>query len=160
MFKRIKVLGLVIACVAITTQAIGQKDYKYETYAGDPLKARIYTLDNGLKVYMSVYKDAPRIQALVAVRVGSKNDPKETTGLAHYLEHMMFKGSSSFGTTSWEKERPMIVTIDSLFEVYRVETDVAKRKAIYHVIDSISYEASKIAIPNEYDKLMATIGSQ
>jgi len=160
MLKKLKMLWLVGAGITISTFAMGQKEYKYETYAGDPLKARIYTLDNGLKVYMSVYKDAPRIQALVAVRVGSKNDPKETTGLAHYLEHMMFKGSSSFGTTNWEKERPIIATIDSLFEVYRVETDIAKRNSIYHLIDSVSYEASKIAIPNEYDKLMSAIGAQ
>ena len=55
--------------------------------------ARIYTLDNGLKVYMIVNKDEPRIDAHVAVKVGSKNDPQETTGLAHYFEHLMFKGT-------------------------------------------------------------------
>ncbi|MFZ4414597.1 MAG: insulinase family protein, partial [Bacteroidales bacterium] len=76
-----------------------QKVYKFETVAGDPLKARIYTLDNGLKVFLTVYKDAPRIQANIVVKVGSKNDPKETTGLAHYFEHMMFKGTPDFGTT-------------------------------------------------------------
>ena len=62
--------------------------YKYETVAGDPLNTRIYTLDNGLKVYMSVNKEAPRIQTYIAVKVGGKNDPAETTGLAHYFEHL------------------------------------------------------------------------
>lgn len=133
--------------------------YKYETVPGDPLNARIYTLDNGLKVYMSVYKDEPRIQAFVTVRVGSKNDPAETTGLAHYFEHLMFKGTSKFGTLDWEKEKPMLDEIEALFEKYRNETDPEIRKSIYKVIDSISYEASKIAIPNEYDKLMSAIGS-
>ena len=69
-----------------------QKGYRYESVSNDPSNTRIYTLDNGLKVYMSVYKDEPRIQTYVAVKVGSKNDPSETTGLAHYFEHMMFKG--------------------------------------------------------------------
>jgi predicted Zn-dependent peptidase len=137
-----------------------QKTYKYETVAGDPLKARIYTLDNGLKVFLTVYKDAPRIQANIAVKVGSKNDPKETTGLAHYFEHMMFKGTPDFGTSDWAKEEPMIAAIESLFEKYRVEKDIDKRNALYHLIDSISYEASKISIPNEYNKLMKAIGSQ
>lgn len=132
----------------------------YETVPGDPLNVRIYTLDNGLKVYMSVYKDEPRIQTYVAVKVGSKNDPSETTGLAHYFEHMMFKGTSKIGTLDWEKESLMIEKIENLFEEYRAETDPEKRASIYKVIDSISYEASKLAVPNEYDKLMKFIGSR
>ena len=59
------------------------KDYKYETVQGDLMKSRIYTLDNGMKVYMTVNKEKPRIQTYIAVRTGSRNDPAETTGLAH-----------------------------------------------------------------------------
>src|SRR5689334_6814757 len=66
---------------------------KFETVPNDPLNARIYTLQNGMKVYLSVYKNAPRIQTYIAVRAGSKNDPSNATGLAHYLEHMVFKGT-------------------------------------------------------------------
>jgi predicted Zn-dependent peptidase len=137
-----------------------QKSYQYETISGDPFAARIYTLDNGLKVYFSVQNEEPRIQTFVAVRVGSKNDPAETTGLAHYFEHMMFKGTPNYGTTDWEKEKGLIQKIEDLFEVYRKESDLAKRNAIYKQIDSISYVASTLAIPNEYDKLMTAIGSQ
>lgn len=68
---------------------------QYESVAGDLTATRIYTLPNGLKVYLSVNKDKPRISALIAVRTGSRNDPAETTGLAHYLEHLMFKGTES-----------------------------------------------------------------
>ena len=131
----------------------------YESVPDDPMKARIYTLDNGLKVYLTVNKETPRIQTYIAVRVGGKNDPKETTGLAHYFEHLMFKGTNHFGTVDYEKEEPLLNQIEDLFEVYRQTTDEASRKALYHQIDSISYEASKYAIPNEYDKLMATIGA-
>lgn len=133
---------------------------KYESVKGDPLQARIYTLDNGLKVYMTVNKDEPRIQTYIAVRSGGKNDPADNTGLAHYLEHMMFKGTELFGTQDYEAEKPMLAAIDSLFEVYRTLTDPQERLDLYHQIDSISYEASKIAIPNEYDKLMSIIGSE
>ncbi len=131
----------------------------YETVPNDPLKARIYTLDNGLKVYMTVNKDQPRIQTYIAVRVGGKNDPAETTGLAHYFEHLMFKGTKQFGTQNYELEKPLLDAIEAEFEVYRKTTDEAGRKAIYAKIDSLSYEASKYAIPNEYDKLMAAIGA-
>lgn len=142
------------------TSVFAQKQYTYKTYPNDPLNARIYTLDNGLTVMMTVYKDASRIQTYVAVKVGSKNDPAETTGLAHYFEHMMFKGTQNFGTVDWEKEKPFIQSIEDLFEVYRNTTDPIERKAIYAQIDSLSFEASRLAIPNEYDKLMSAIGAK
>ena len=148
---------LLLAALAALTAACGPK---YETVKGDPLDAKIYTLRNGLKVYMTVNKDEPRIQANIAVRAGGKNDPADNTGLAHYLEHMMFKGSELFGTQDYAAEKPMLAAIDSLFEVYRTLTDPQARMDLYHQIDSISYEASKIAIPNEYDKLMSIIGSE
>lgn len=133
--------------------------YVYDTVAGDPLKTKIYTLPNGLKVYMTVNKREPRIQTYIAVKVGGKNDPAETTGLAHYFEHLMFKGTPSFGTVNYAAEKPMLDEIERLFEVYRQTTDSVARAQLYHSIDSISYEASKLAIPNEYDKMMATIGA-
>ena len=67
------------------------------------MKTRIYTLKNGLKVYLSKYEDAPRLHILTTVKAGGKNDPKDNTGLAHYLEHMMFKGNKHFGTLDYDK---------------------------------------------------------
>ncbi len=121
----------------------------------------MYTLENGLKVFLTVYKDEPRISAYIAVRAGSKNDPAETTGLAHYFEHLMFKGSIHYGTQDYEKEKVLLDQIEQLYEEYRlIPMDKEKeRRAKYHIIDSISYEASKLAIPNEYDKLMTLIGA-
>ena len=138
--------------------AMAQK-YEYKTYPNDPMQVREYTLGNGLKVFLSVYKDAPRIQTYIAVRAGSKNDPSETTGLAHYLEHMLFKGSHQLGTTDWEREQVELKKIENLYEVYRHTTDPDRRASIYHQIDSISYVASTLAIANEYDKSMTAIGS-
>ena len=133
---------------------------KYETVKGDPMKVKIYTLDNGLKVYMSVNKEQPRLQTYIAVRNGGKNDPSDNTGLAHYLEHIMFKGTESFGTSDYAAEKPLLDQIEEQFNIYRTKTDPRERLAIYHIIDSLSYAASEIAIPNEYDKLMSVIGSQ
>ena len=76
-----------------TKTAKDANGYNYEYVENDPSGTRIYTLDNGLKVYLAVNKDEPRIQTYIAVRAGAKNDPRETTGLAHYFEHMMFKGN-------------------------------------------------------------------
>ncbi|MBQ2373018.1 MAG: insulinase family protein [Bacteroidales bacterium] len=153
-----RILTLMVGAMALLTVSCSQ--YKYETVKGDPLKAKIYTLDNGMKVYMTVNKEQPRIQANIAVKVGGKNDPSETTGLAHYFEHLMFKGTPNFGTADYEAEKVLLDQIEALFEVYRVTEDEAERAAIYHQIDSISYLASDYFIPNEYDKLMSFIGSE
>ena len=147
----------VVMMALMVTSCAGKRSY--ETVDGDPMQSRIYTLDNGLKVYLTVNKETPRIQTYIPVRVGGKNDPAETTGLAHYFEHLMFKGSESFGTQNYAEEKPLLDQIEALFEVYRTKTDEAERTAIYRVIDSLSYEASKLSIPNEYDKLMAAIGA-
>jgi len=136
------------------------KDYKYETVPGDLMQTRIYTLDNGLKVYLSVNQEKPRIQTYIAVRTGSKNDPAETTGLAHYLEHLMFKGTQKFGTNNVEAEAPLLSEIEQRYEAYRKLIDPEVRKQAYHVIDSVSQVAAQYFIPNEYDKLMAAIGAE
>ncbi len=136
-----------------------QSGLNYEYALNDPLKTRIYTLKNGMKVYLSVYKDAPRIQTFIAVKAGSKNDPPNATGLAHYLEHMVFKGTDTYGTKDFKKEEAEIKKIENLYEVYRQTKDEAKRKIIYHQIDSVSGVAAKYAIANEYDKMLATIGA-
>ena len=153
--KALKILAL-MAVVCLT--GCKQK-YEYQTVENDPLNTKMYTLPNGLKVYMTVNKEQPRIQTFIAVHAGSKHEPTETTGLAHYLEHMMFKGSTNLGTINYEEEKVLLDKITELYEVYRATTDPEERKAIYHQIDSISYEASTYFIPNEYDKIMANIGS-
>ena len=84
--------------------------YNYETVDNDITNTLIYTLDNGLKIYMSINKDEPRIQTNIAVNTGSKQDPSDATGLAHYLEHMVFKGTSKIATINWEKEKIILVS--------------------------------------------------
>ena len=103
----------------------GNNRYRYETTPGDPMNVQTYKLKNGLTVSMTVNKEQPRIQTYIAVRTGSKNDPAETTGLAHYLEHLMFKGTTQFGTQNYEAEKPLLDTITTLFENYRTLTDPA-----------------------------------
>lgn len=154
-----KVLStLLFVLCAFTANA--QKTYTPTTVANDPMGVKHYTLDNGLNVFISVNKEKPRVSAHIAVNTGHKNDPAETTGLAHYLEHLMFKGTSHFGTSNYEAEKPILDKITALYEEYRQLTDADARKAKYHEIDSISQIAAQYNIPNEYDKLMASIGGE
>ncbi len=132
------------------------------TYHKDQLKTIVHELDNGLKIYMSVYKDAPRIQTNIAIKAGSKYDPHHATGLAHYLEHMLFKGTDKYGSTDYEKEKILLDEIENLYEEYRQinMSELDKRKNVWNKIDSVSNLAAKYAIPNEYDKMLSSIGAK
>ena len=134
--------------------------YTYKTVSKDPTATRFYKLKNDLTVILSVNKETPRIQTIIATKAGSKTDPATHTGLAHYLEHMLFKGTDKYGSLDWKKEKPLLDQIDALYEQYNSTKDEAKRKVIYHNIDSVSGEAAKFAIANEYDKMMSMLGAQ
>lgn len=164
-----KVFGLLlltsVACESMAQNKYQWKQasaggYTYKYVTNDPIQTRFYTLKNGLSVILTVNHKEPRIVYRMAVRTGSNNDPKDHTGLAHYLEHLLFKGTNKYGTLDWSKEKPYIDKIYALYEQYGATTDPAKRKEIYKTIDSISGVASKFAIANEYDKLMSNLGSQ
>ncbi len=151
---------LILAYLVISN--LGNSNYKYDylTVENDPLNTLIYTLDNGLKIYMSVNNDEPRIQTNIAVNTGSKQDPSDATGLAHYLEHMLFKGTSEMGTVNWNSEKSVLEDISDLYEMRRSVVDQEERKVIYHKIDSLSLIAANYAVPNEYDKMISSLGAK
>jgi zinc protease len=145
---------------AFETKTATEDGYTYEYVVGDPMNTRIYTLENGLKVYLSDYENAPRVHVFIPVKAGGKNDPADNTGLAHYLEHMMFKGTDQFGTLDYKAEKVMLDSIERMFNQYATLTGADDRKAYYKQIDEYSNEAAKLAIPNEYDKMIATLGGK
>jgi len=129
-----------------------------EPAANDPMQVHVYQLDNGLTVYLSENPERPRFYAEFAVRCGSKHDPETATGLAHYLEHLMFKGSQRIGSRDWEKERPLLEKITALYEQHFKEADAEKRKEIYAEINKVSQAAGEQAIPNEFTKVITALG--
>lgn len=134
--------------------------YTYQEVTNDPTGLRLYTLNNGLKVYLGQNQEEPKIQTLIAVNAGSTYDPADNTGLAHYLEHMVFKGTDEIGTQDFEQENKLIKQISDLYEKHKATPNEDEKKAIYKEIDRISKEASKLAIANEYDKLVNSLGSE
>ncbi len=167
-FKMLCISFLLVAAISCKTNkektynVTSQKDANgltYETVENDPTGLRLYTLDNGLKVYLSQNSDEPKIQTYIAVRAGSNYDPKESTGLAHYLEHMVFKGTHKIGTVNWEKEKIYLDKISKLYEQHRAEKNIDKKLALYKEIDKVSLEASNYSIANEYDKMTASLGA-
>lgn len=153
-------LVFAIAQTKYNWQTASSGGYSYKTVANDPTKTRFYKLKNGLSLILTVNKKEPRIAVQIAVRAGSNTDPATHTGLAHYLEHMLFKGTDKFGTLNWAEEKKRLDSIDALYERYNTTIDAAVRKEIYKEIDRVSGAAAKFSIANEYDKMMAAIGSQ
>lgn len=131
---------------------------KPQVFKNDPVNAKLYTFPNGLRLFVSVDKVKPRVQSIIAVHAGSKNDPADATGLAHYLEHMLFKGTTVYGTLDTAAELPMIAQIENLYEQYRTTSDASARSRIYRKIDSVSGIAATLAVPNEYDKMCQALG--
>lgn len=154
---------LIVGAVVLTILNVAKyMNNNYESAKNDPTNARVYTLENGLKVYLTTYKDAPRVQTYIAINAGSKNDPADATGLAHYLEHMLFKGTDKYGTLDYTSEKVLLDQIEELYEQYRKTSmdDEVKRNEIWSQIDSVSGEAAKFAIANEYDKMISGIGAK
>jgi predicted Zn-dependent peptidase len=126
--------------------------------AGDGMAVTVHRLKNGLTVYLSTDRQKPRISAWIAVRTGSRNDPPNSTGLAHYLEHMLFKGSDELGTLDYAAEKPHLERVQQLYKDLRATTDPAKRAEIFAALDAENQAIAKVAVPNEMDRLYTSLG--
>ncbi len=124
---------------------------------GDPMKATVHRLSNGLTVYISTDRQAPRFNAWITVRTGGRNDPADSTGLAHYLEHMLFKGSDELGTLDIKAEQVHVDNVAALYDQLRGADDAA-RAEILKQIDAETQAMSKASIPNEFDNLYSSLG--
>ena len=128
------------------------------TNENDPLDAQIFELDNGLRVYLTENHEEPRFYAEIAVRAGSKHDPSDGTGLAHYLEHLLFKGNQNLGSLDYSLEKPHLDRIVELYEEHHEETDPSRRAEIYAQINSEAQLAAQYAVPGELDRLYNNMG--
>ncbi|PCJ67175.1 MAG: peptidase M16 [Bacteroidetes bacterium] len=163
--RRFSIIALLtfISFSLLAQEKVAKKDVNgnsYIEYTNDPTNSRWYILDNGLTVVLAQNSVKPRVQTLIATKAGSSSDPADNTGLAHYLEHMLFKGTDKFGSLDYPKEKVLLAQIDELYEKYNSTKDGEERKNIYAEIDRVSGEAAKYAIANEYDKMLQSIGAQ
>ena len=129
-------------------------------FAQGELKTKTFHLDNGLKVVMCEDHSQPEIYGAVYVHAGSKNDPVDATGMAHYFEHIMFKGTDKIGTTNWEAEKVFLDSIDLMYDRLHETTDVAERQAIQQKINALSQKSAEYAIPNEVDVILTQMGGK
>ena len=126
----------------------------------DPMAVHVYRLENGLTVYLSRNDQKPRFHAEIAVRAGSNHDPETSTGIAHYLEHMLFKGTTRLGTLDYESERVHLDSITALYERHFAETDSTRRRNLYALINEQGQLGSRYAVPGELDRIYAALGAE
>ncbi len=126
----------------------------------NPLEVEQYKLKNGLTVFLNVDKSQPNVFGMVMVKGGSKRDPSDATGIAHYFEHIMFKGTDKLGTVDYKKEKVFLDSIEIMYDKLRATKDDTKREKIQLKINDLSVKAAQFAIPNEFDKVITKMGGK
>ena len=124
------------------------------------MRVKTTQLDNGLKVVMCEEHSSPQVYGAVYVHAGSKNDPLDATGMAHYFEHIMFKGTDRIGTINWEAEKVYLDSIDLMYDKLHETIDVKERAAIQQKINALSLASTEYAIPNEVDVILTRMGGK
>jgi len=119
---------------------------------------RVLRLNNGMNVFIWEDHSKPDVFGEVVVKTGSVNDPSEYTGLAHYLEHVMFKGTTKIGTTDWAAEAPLYEQIIAKYDEMAEASDPEVKQRISDEINRLSVEASGYGVANEYANLIESIG--
>ena len=124
----------------------------------DPLKVYSFKLDNGLTVILNEDHNTTSVFGAIAVKGGGKRDPKDATGIAHYLEHLLFKGTEELGTIDYQKEKIYLDSIEMKYEELGETSDEINRLDIQKEINRLSIRAAEYAIPNEFDRIMEEMG--
>lgn len=145
-------------CIALTALFVTGAKITFSQNT-DALKLTKIVLDNGLTVLLNEDHSEPKVMGSIAVRAGSKNDPPDATGIAHYFEHIMFKGTDSIGTIDYQKEKIYLDSISMMYDKLGATTDAKQRKALLGLINDLTIKSAQYAIPNETDKILKKYGS-
>ena len=125
-----------------------------------PKELQQYKLDNGLTVMLWEDHDQPDVTGYVVVRAGAIDEPAEYTGLAHYLEHMLFKGTQRIGAVDWEAEKPIYDSIIALYDQYSDATDPKVREQLATQINQCSMREAKVSTTEDFFNLLDGIGAE
>ena len=146
MTVKFKVVMMVFACCSYQSQA---EDL-------NALKVKEYRLENGLTVWLNEDHSQPKVFGAVVVKAGAKDCPD--TGIAHYFEHMMFKGTDRIGTLDYESEKVLLDSIAMKYDELAMTEDTAARARLQKEINELSIRSSEYVIPNEFNRLINRFG--
>lgn len=139
---------------------IANKSIAKQRFETENKDIKTLTLSNGMRAVLCEDHSKPQIWGAVCVHAGGKNDPSDNTGMAHYLEHLMFKGTNQIGTIDWNSEKEVLDQISMLYDKLHNTKDVNDRNNILMEINDLSQEATHYAIPNEVDVILSKMGGQ
>lgn len=122
-------------------------------------KVDSYKLDNGLTIILNEDHSQTKVYGAVTVNAGAVNDPEDATGLAHYLEHVLFNGTNNVGTINWEEEKVHYNKIIELFEELKATEDEESRAGIIKQINEESLAQGKYFQTKEFVLLLESIGA-
>ena len=143
--RRIKLLfSLLAACIVCHIQAT------------DALRVKELKLSNGMTVWLNEDHSQPKVFGAVVVKAGAKDCPN--TGIAHYFEHIMFKGTDKIGTVDYAKEKPWLDSISAKYDILAETKDAKQRSIIQKDINRLSIKSGEYAIPNEFSSLITSFG--
>lgn len=120
------------------------------------LEVKEYKLKNGLTVWLNEDHSQPKVFGAVVVKAGAKDCPD--TGIAHYFEHMMFKGTDKIGTVDYDAEKTLLDSIALKYDKLAATEDEAVRSQIQKEINELSIRSSDYVIPNEFNRLISKYG--
>ena len=120
------------------------------------LQVKELKLSNGMTVWLNEDHSQPKVFGAVVVKAGAKDCPN--TGIAHYFEHIMFKGTDRLGTIDYQKEKPWLDSISAQYDLLSQTKNDAERTKIQRHINELSLKAADYAIPNEYNRLISKYG--
>ncbi|MDR1763874.1 MAG: insulinase family protein [Dysgonamonadaceae bacterium] len=121
---------------------------------------KAFKLPNGLSVFIWEDDKASDVFGMVAVNAGAKDDPAEYTGLAHYLEHLMFKGTDKIGALDWDKEKPVYEQIIAKYDEMADAADPVRKQEISKEINQLTQEAANYSLSNEFSALIESFGGE
>ncbi|MBQ1701154.1 MAG: insulinase family protein, partial [Prevotella sp.] len=124
--------------------------------AQEALKVKELKLSNGMTVMLNEDHSQPQVFGAVVVKAGGKDSPN--TGIAHYFEHIMFKGTDRIGTVDYAKEKVWLDSISIKYDELSQTKDEKRRLDIQKKINQLSKQAAQYAIPNEFNRLISLYG--
>ena len=118
-----------------------------------------FKLESGLSVFLNRDTTANQVFGAIMVNAGAKHEDPNATGMAHYLEHMLFKGTDQYGTTDFAAEKPYLDSISVLYEKLALTKEEDQKVEIQQLINDQAVQASKFGLPNEFDTMLKSIGA-
>lgn len=120
-----------------------------------------FTLDNGMKFIVMERHQAPVISFMTYVDVGAAEEEDGKTGVAHYLEHLAFKGTTRIGTANYEAEAPLLDRLDELFAEIRAAEQAGQADKVVELqqeFQQVQAEAAQYVKQNEYGQIVDQSG--